>query len=141
MLRGDVTGHRLLQFDADDQGSAVCAGPQIRKCRQGGDASGRAGGFVAGRGSVPQSVVDAGRHRTEMALPREHLAERIAHVNHLDVRGVDLGRGERVVNDFGGQVGEIMAFAGEVAREVALIAAKDPDVGSAHEETVLQLRE
>ena len=39
---------------------------------------------------------------------------------------------ERVVHHFGGQVGEIMAFAGEVAREIALIAAEDPDVGCAH---------
>ena len=93
VLRGGVTGHRLLQFDADDQGGAVCAGPQIRKCREGRDASGCACGFVAGRGGVPQSVVDTGRHRAEMALPGEHLAEGIGHVNHFDVRGVDPGRG------------------------------------------------
>jgi hypothetical protein len=34
-----------------------------------------------------------------------------------------------------------MTFAGEVAREIALIAAEDPDVFSAHDWTVLQLRE
>jgi hypothetical protein len=74
-----------------------------------------------------------------MALTGKHLAESIGHVNHLDVRGIDAGRREGVVHHFGGQVGEVMAFAGEVAREIALIAAEDPDVGS--ERTVLQLRE
>ena len=110
-------------------------------CRQGRDASGRACGFVAGRGGVPQSVVDAGRHRAEVALAGEHLAEGIGDVNHLDVGGVDPGCRERVGHHFGGQVGEVMAFAGEVAREIALIAAEDPDVFSAHDWTVLQLRE
>ena len=62
-----------------------------------------------------------------------HLAEGVRQVNHVYVRGVDLGRVKRAVDDFGGQVGEIVAFAGEIAREVTLIAAEDPDVGSAHD--------
>jgi len=74
-------------------------------------------------------------------LPGEHLAEGVRHMNHFDGGGVDLGRAQRVVDDLGGQVGEIKAFAGEVAREIALIAAEDPDVRSAHGATVLQLRE
>ena len=69
-----------------------------------------------------------GGHRAEVALPGEHLAEGVADVDDVDVGGVDLGRLERVVDDLGGQVGEVVAFAGEVAREVALIAAEDPDV-------------
>jgi hypothetical protein len=76
-----------------------------------------------------------------MALPGEHLAEGIGHMDHPDVGGVDPGRGECVVHHFGRQVGEVMTFTGEVAREIALIAAEDPDVFSAHDWTVLQLRE
>jgi hypothetical protein len=76
-----------------------------------------------------------------MALPREHLAERVGHVNHVDVRGVHLGRAQGAVDDFGCQVREIVALAGQIACEVTLIAAEDPDIGSAHVQTVLQLRE
>ncbi|MFI5430123.1 hypothetical protein [Aeromicrobium sp. UC242_57] len=39
---------------------------------------------------------------------------------------------ERVVDDFAGQIGEILAFARQVAGEVALVAAKDPDVLAHH---------
>ena len=141
VLRGGVAGHGLLQFDADDERRAVCAGPQIGHRRQGRDAARRARGFVAGRGGVPQAVVHGGGHRAEVALPGEHLAEGVADVDHVDVGGVDLGRAQRVVDDLGGQIGEVEAFAGEVAGEIALIAAEDPDVRSAHGATVLQLRE
>ncbi len=55
-------------------------------------------------------------------------------------RGVDLGRGEGGVDDLAGQVREIEAFFGEISGEVALVAAKDPDV-SVHSRTLLQLRE
>ena len=86
-----------------------------------------------GRG-VPQAVVTRGGHRAEVALTGEHLAEGVGDVDHLDRGGVDLGRGERGVDDLGGQVGEVQAFAGEVASEIALIAAEDPDVrGAAHD--------
>jgi hypothetical protein len=34
-----------------------------------------------------------------------------------------------------------MAFTVEIAREIALVAAENPDVGRAHDQTVLQLRE
>ncbi len=56
-------------------------------------------------------------------------------MDHFDVAGVNFGFRERISHHFGGQIGEVMAFAGEVAREIALIAAEDPDVGSAHERT------
>jgi hypothetical protein len=89
---------------------------------------------------APPSVIWL-RHRAEMALPGEQLAEGIGHVDHFDVRGVDSGRDQRVVHHIGGQVREVVAFAGQVSREIGLIAAEDPDVGSAHDWTVLQLRE
>ena len=95
---------------------------------------------MAGRGGVPQAVVDGGRHRAEVTLSGEHLAECVGDVDHADVRGVDLGRREGGVDDLAGQVGEVAAFSGEVAGEVALIAAENPDV-SVHSGTLLQLRE
>src|SRR3954447_4459285 len=84
---------------------------------------------MAGRGGVPQSVVDTGRHRAEVALPGEHLAEGVGHVNHRNVGGVNSGRRECISHYFGRQIRVVTALAGEVAREVALITAEDPDVG------------
>ena len=55
-----------------------------------------------------------------------------ADVDDVDVGGVDLGRLERAVDDLGGQGGEVAALAGEVAGEIALVAAEDPDVRAAH---------
>ena len=75
-----------------------------------------------------------------MTLLGEHLAECIGDVNHVDVAGVDLGRGQRSVDDLAGQIREVEAFFGEVSGEVALIAAEDPDI-SVHSRTLLQLKE
>ena len=104
-------------------------GSQVGDRRQHRDAARCAGGLVAGGGDVPQPGVDGGRHRAEVALAGEHLAEGVGDVHHADVDGVHLGRGQRRVHHLGGQIGEVMAFAGEVAGEVALVAAEDPDVG------------
>ena len=141
VLRGGVAGHRLLQLDADDERAVVCAGAQVGDGGQGSDAARRAGGFVAGGGGSHSSVVDGGRHRAEVALAGEQLAEGVADVDHVDVarrrrwprracrrRPRRSGRRSR-------------GLRGEVAGEVALVAAEDPDVGSGHEGTVLQLRE
>ena len=138
---GGVAGHRLLQFDADDERGAVGAGSQVGDRRQRRDAARGACGFVPRGGRVPQPVVDGGGHGAEVALAGEHLAERVGDVHDVDVGGVDFGRRECGIHHLGGQIGEVVAFAGEVAREIALIAAEDPDVGDAHEPTLLQLRE
>ena len=53
VLGGGVTGHRLLQFDADDERRSVGAGSQVRDGRQGGDAARGARGLVPGGGCVP----------------------------------------------------------------------------------------
>ena len=68
-----------------------------------------------------------------MALPGEHLAERVAEVHDVDVGRVDLRRGKSGVHDFSGQIGEVVSFAGEVAGEIALIPAEDPDACAAHD--------
>jgi len=94
-----------------------------------------------GTRGCPTVVVDTGRHRAEVALPGEHLAEGVGHVNHRNVGGVNSGRRECISHYFGRQIRVVTALAGEVAREVALITAEDPDVGSTHGGTVLQLRE
>ena len=45
------------------------------------------------------------------------------------VGGVHFGRGECGVDDLAGQIREVEAFFGEVAGEIALVAAENPDVG------------
>ena len=95
---------------------------------------------MARRRRVPQPVADGCRHRAEVALLGEHLAECVRDVHDADIGGVDLGRGEGGVDDLAGQVREVEAFSGEVAGEVALVAAENPDV-SVHSRTLLQLRE
>ncbi len=112
VLRGDVAGHGLLQFQPDHQGGAVVAGPQIGHRGQGGHTAGGAGRLVAGGRGVPQTVVHGGRHRAEMALTGEHLTEGVGHVHHLDVGGVDHRLGEGLVDDLAGQVGEVASSPG-----------------------------
>ena len=72
-------------------------------------------------------VADGGRHRPEVTLAGEHLAEGIADVDDPDVGGVHLGRGERAFDDLGGQRREVAVLFGEVAGEITLVAAEDPD--------------
>ena len=56
-------------------------------------------------------------------------------MHHLDVGRIDHRLGEGEVDHFGGEGGEVGTLASEVAREVALIAAENPDVSS-HEPEV-----
>ena len=134
VLGGGVARHGLLQLDADDQRGLVGAGPQVGDRGQRRDAAGRAGGLVAGRRGVPQPVVHGGGHRAEVALAGEQLTEGVGDVHDVDRGGVHPRGGERGIDHFGGQIGEIEALAGQVAAEVALVAAEDPDVGGAAHE-------
>ena len=81
-----------------------------------------------------------GRHRPEVALLGEHLAEGSGHVYHPDVGGVDHGLGECLVDDLPGQAGEVDALPVQIAREVALIAPENPHV-TGHRPRLLQLTE
>ena len=74
-----------------------------------------------------------GRHRAEVALAGEQLTERVGDVDHVDRVGLESRSGERGSDDLGSQVREIESLPGQVAAEVALVAAEDPDVGAAHE--------
>ena len=78
-----------------------------------------------GRG-VPEVVAHRGRHRAEVALAGEHLAEGIADMDHSDVGGVHFGRGECAFDDLSGQSREVAVLFGEVAGEIALVAAENP---------------
>ena len=74
-----------------------------------------------------------------MALPAEHLAKSIGHVDNADRAAVQSGALQCVVDDLGGQRGEVAPFPGEIACEVALVATENPD--ARHAVTVLQLAE
>jgi hypothetical protein len=75
-------------------------------------------------------------------LAREELTERVGDVHDVDRGGVHLRRGKSGIDHFAGQIGEVEAFSAQVAAEVALVAAEDPDIGGAtHIGTVLQLTE
>ena len=78
-------------------------------------------------------LVHGGRHGTEVSLPGEHLAKGISEVYDVDLGRLDFGRGECRIHHLGGQFGEVVPFAGEIAGEIALIPAEDPDVGAAHD--------
>ena len=95
MLGGGVTGHGLLQLDPDDERGVVGARPQVGHRRQRRHAARRARGFVPRGGGVPQLVAHRGRHRPEVALAGEHLAEGVSDVDDADVGGVYLRRGQR----------------------------------------------
>ncbi len=132
MVGRGVARHGFLQFDADDQSDVVVARPQVGHRRQRRHTPGRAGGFVPRRRGVPQVVAHGGRHGPEVALFGEHLAKCVRDVNDAcggDVGDVHFGRGERGVNDLAGQIREVAAFFGEVARKVTLAAAQNPDIG------------
>ena len=63
-----------------------------------------------------------------MALLSEHLAEGVGDVHDVDTDGVDAGFGQGLVHYLAGQIGEIAAFPGQVAREIALVSAQYPDI-------------
>jgi hypothetical protein len=66
-----------------------------------------------------------------VALAREHLAEGIADVDDPDVGGVDLGRGQRAVDDLSGQGREVAALFRQVASEITLVAPENPHTSRA----------
>ena len=113
------------------QRGPVGAGPQIGDRGQGRDAARGACGLVARRRRVPQPLVHGGGHRAEVALAGEQLTEGVGDMHDVDRGGVQLRGGERGLDHFGGQIGEIEALPGQVAAEVALVAAEDPDIGGA----------
>jgi hypothetical protein len=126
MLGGGVSGHGFLQLDPHHERCVVGARAQISHRRQCRNAAGRARGFVPSGRGVPKVVADRGRHGAEVALAGEHLAEGIPDMDHPDVGGAHLGRSECVLDDLGGQSREVAVLLGEVAGEIALVAAKDP---------------
>ena len=126
MLGGGVAGHRLLQLDPDDERGVVGAGAQVGHRGERRHAARRARGFVPRGRGVPELVAHRGRHRPEVALPGEHLAEGVGDVDDPDVVAVHLGRGERGLDDLGGQSREVAVLFAEVASEVALVAAENP---------------
>ena len=139
---GGVARHGFLQLDADHQCGLVRTGPQIGDRGQGRDAAGSARRLMARRRGVPQPFVHGGGHRPEVGLTREQLTEGVGDMHDADRVSVHARGSKRGVDHFAGQVGEIEALAGQVAAEVALIAAEDPDIrGAAHERTILQLTE
>jgi hypothetical protein len=87
---------------------------------------------MACRRNAPELVANGGRHRTEVPLPREQFSECVADVDHTDVDGGHARRSQRAVDDLPRQVGEVGAFTSEVAREIRLVAAEDPDVRAVH---------
>ena len=86
---------------------------------------------MAGRGDTPQLGDDGGGHGAEVPLPGEHPAEGVAHVDALHVAGGGAGVVERALDHLLHQVVHALALAGEVACEVGLVTAKDPDAGLA----------
>ena len=128
MLGGGVAGHGLLQFQSDHQCGAVVARPQVGHRRENRHTARCARGLVPGGRCVPESVVDGGRHGAEVTLAGEHLAERIGDVHHVDVGRVDHRLGQREIDDLAGQLGEVAALPGQVAREVALVPTENPDI-------------
>ena len=121
---------------------SVRTGPQIGDSGQRRDAAGGARRLVPRRRGVPQPFVHGGGHRPEVRLAGEQLTEGVGDVDDVDRVGVQPRGGERGVDHFAGQIGEVEALAGQIAAEVALVAAEDPDVGgAAHERTILQLTE
>jgi hypothetical protein len=63
-----------------------------------------------------------------MTLPSEQLAEGVGDVHNLDISGVDHGLRQCQVHDLGGQSCEIPPLTSEVACEIALVSAQDPDI-------------
>ncbi len=69
-----------------------------------------------------------GRHGAQLGLPGEQRTEGVCDMDNADVGGLDSGAVQRVVDDLEGELGEVDLLAGEVAREIALTTAENPDV-------------
>jgi hypothetical protein len=68
----------------------------------------------------------AARHRPEVPLPGEELAEGIADVDDTDLRAGEAGCDEGALDDLTDQPVDADALSGQVAREVALVTAENP---------------
>ena len=130
MLRGGVAGHGLLQFDADDERGPYA--PERRSATAASVATLPEAQAASCRddGCVPQPVDDGGGHRAEVALTRRTSRRRRCRRGRRRCRRASILAAARVWSTTSArQIGEVVAVAGEVAREVALIAAEDPDTG------------
>ena len=134
VLGGGVAGHGLLQLDADDQRGLVGAGAQVGDRGQRRDAARRAGRLVAGRRGVPQAV-DArwpawrrgGPGRRTSRRTRCRRGPRRSSAASISRRRQRRGRRPRRSGPAKSRPSRV-----QIAREVALVAAEDPDAGVAH---------
>ena len=133
MLGGDLAGHGFLQLDTQHQRGVVGTRPQIGHRGQCCHTAGGARGFMPRSRGVPEAVADRGRHGSEVALAGEHLAEGVGDVDDPDAGRVHTGRSEGAFDDFGGQRRVVAILLAEVAGEITLVAAENPDTcGAIH---------
>src|SRR5689334_13171933 len=125
-------GYIALLLDREYEDAVVAAGLDLGRGRQYGDAAGGAGGFVPRGRLAPQPRLDRGRHRAELPLPGEELAERVPDVDRFHVFRSYPGIFQRARHGLGHHVGDLQALARVVPREVTLVAARDPRVRAAH---------
>ncbi len=85
--------HGLFLFDTEHQHAVVAAALDFGHGAQRSHRRGSTCGFVTHCGDAPQLRNDGRWHGAEMALPCVELAERIADVDGVDIREVDLGIG------------------------------------------------
>src|SRR5690349_12998581 len=69
-----------------------------------------------------------GRHSAQVTLAGEQLTEGVCDVDDPDAGGVDPGVVEGVVDDLAGESGEVDLVTAEIAGEIALVAAENPDI-------------
>ena len=127
---GVVAGLRALDLDAEHQGDVVAPGLEVGHGGEDGEAARRARPLVTGRGHAPQGLLDRGRHGAPVALAGHQLAEGVAHVDDLDPVGAGAGVLEGRPHDLGDQPVGPGPVLGDVAGEVALVPAQDPDAAS-----------
>jgi hypothetical protein len=130
VARGHLAGDVALLLDAEDEGELVAPGLEVGHRGEDRDRARGARGLVARRGHAPQRRPRGRRHRPELALAGEQLAEGVADVDHAgggEGGEVEVAAGEGVVDQLADQVDQLAAVAREVPGEVALGAAEDED--------------
>ena len=128
VLCGEVPRHVPLLLGADDEHGVVATGFDLGHRREDHDAPRSARRLVASGRDPPQLGAHRCRHRTELTLSGEQLAEGVPDVDGADVGGVDVRRGECRVDDVGDQVGDLLALTRVVAGEVGLITPEHEDL-------------
>ncbi len=126
-LRGLVARQVLFFLDTEHQDAVVAPCLDLGGGRQDAERAGSAGRLVPHRGLAEELRLHLRHHGCQVPLAAIELAERIAHVNGVDVVRVETARREGPIDGLAHHVGVVEPLTRPYAREISLVAADQMD--------------